>query len=148
VKNTSPSAHYLDLFGVQQMKQPAAVPRITTLRKFVVNHKHIHFREHVNHLSKWVRRIASQSHLEHLEFAVDDLEYFRGPYSNYSGLVEHISHRHGGTIRILRLTHAYVDSATVTLLCQKCPNLEETSLGVSMRTLVRITSIQVFLSPS
>lgn len=121
------------------MKQPVTVPRITTLRKLVVNHKHICFRDHVNHLCKWVRRITSQSYLEHLEFAVDDSEYFRGPYSNYSGLVEHISHKHGRTIRVLRLAHAYVDSATVTLLCQKCPNLEEASLGVNIRTLVCIT---------
>lgn len=131
-------------FDVQQMKQPATVPRITTLRKLVVNHKHMYFRDHVNHLSKWVRRITSQSRLEHLEFAVDDLEYFRGPYSSYSGLVEHISHKHGRTIRVLRLTHAYVDSATVALLCRKCPNLEEVSLGVNIRTLVRITSARFF----
>ena len=128
------------------MKQPATVPRITSLRKLVVNHKHISFRDHVNHLSKWVRRITSQSRLEHLELAVDDLEYFRGPYSNYGGLVEHISHKHGQTIRVLRLTHGYVDSATVTLLCQKCPNLEDASLGVKIDTLVRITSDQVFSS--
>lgn len=122
------------------MKQPAIIPHITTIRKFVVNHKHICFRDHVNHLSKWIRRITSKSHLEHLELAVDDLEYFRGPYANYGGLVEHISHRHGPTIRILRLTHGYTDSATITLLCQKCPNLEDISLGVNVDTLVRFIS--------
>jgi len=122
------------------MKQPATVPRITTLRKLVVYHQHIYFRDHVNHLSKWVRRITAHSHLEHLELAVDDLEYFRGPYSNYGGLVEHISHRHGQTIRVLRLTHGYVDSATIALLCQKCPNLENVSLGVNIETLVCATS--------
>ena len=120
------------------MKQPATVPRITTLRKLVVYHQHIYFRNHVNHLSKWVRRITAQSPLEHLELAVDDLEYFRGPYSNYGGLVEHISHRHGQTIRVLRLTHGYVDSATISLLCRKCPNLENVSLGVNIETLVRV----------
>ena len=128
------------------MKQPTVVARITTLRKLIVNHRQICFRDHVSHLSKWVRRITSQSHLEHLELAMDDLEYFRGPYSNYGGLMEHISHRHGRTIRVLRLTHAYIDSATVTLLCQKCPNLEDFSLGVNVDTLVRIPSIQVFSS--
>ena len=121
------------------MKQPTTVPRITALRKLVVYHKHIYFRDHVNHLSKWVRRITSHSHLEYLELAMDDLEYFRGPYSNYGGLVEHISHRHGRTIRVLRLTHGYVDSATIALLCQKCPNLENISLGVNIGTLVRST---------
>ena len=128
------------------MKQPATVPRIVNLRKLVVNHKHICFRDHVNHLSKWVRRITSRSHLEHLELAMDDLEYFRGPYSNYGGLVEHISHRHGPTIRVLRLTHGYIDSITITLLCQKCPNLEDVSLGVNMDTLVRITPGCLFLT--
>jgi len=126
------------------MKQPIAVPRIETLRRFVVNHRHIYFRDHVNHLSKWVRRITSQSHLEHLELAMDDLEYFRGPYSNYGGLVEHISYRHGRTIRVLRLTHGYVDSATVALLCQKCPHLEDVSLGVNVDTLVRDTLTPLF----
>jgi len=126
------------------MKQPATVPRITTLRKLVVYHQHIYFRDHVNHLSKCVRRITAQSHLEHLELVVDDLEYFRGPYSNYGGLVEHISHRHGQTIHVLRLTHGYVDSATITLLCQKCPNLENVSLGVSIETLVRVASNDFF----
>ena len=125
------------------MKQPATVPRITTLRKLVVYHQHIYFRDHVNHLSKWVRRITAQSHLEHLELAVDDLEYFRGPYSNYGGLVEHISHRHGQTIRVLRLTHGYVDSITIALLCQKCPNLENVSLGVNIETLVRFALNQL-----
>ena len=124
------------------MKQPTTVPQITTLRKLVVYHQHIYFRDHVNHLSKWVRRITAPSHLEHLELAVDDLEYFRGPYSNYGGLVEHISHRHGQTIRVLRLTHGYVDSATITLLCQKCPNLEDLSLGVNIETLVSFASDQ------
>ena len=126
------------------MKQPTMVPRITPLRKFIVNHKHIHFRDHVNHLSKWVRRITSQSHLEHLELVLDDLEHFRGPYSNYGGLVEHISHRHGQTIRVLRLTHGYVDSATISLLCQKCPNLEDASLGVNMDTLVSVKFNKLF----
>jgi len=121
------------------------VPQIESLRKLVVNHKHIYFRDHVNHLSKWVRRITSRSHLEYLELAVDDLEYFRGPYSNYGGLVEHISHRHGRTIRVLRLTHGYVDSTTVTLLCQKCPHLEDVSLGVNVETLVCGTSTPFFL---
>ena len=120
------------------MKQPTVVPRITTLRKLVVNHKPIYFRDHVTHLSKWVRRLTSRSHLEHLELVVDDLEYFRGPYLNYSGLVEHISYKHGRTIRVLRLTHGYVDLGTITLLCQKCPNLEDVSLGVSIDTLVRV----------
>ena len=129
------------------MKQPTTVPRITTLRKLVVNHKPICFRDHVSHLSKWVRRITSRSHLEHLELAVDDLEYFRGPYSNYSGLIEHISHKHGRTIRALRLTHGYVDLGTITLLCQKCPNLEDVSLGVSIDTLVRVISSQLFFPP-
>jgi len=124
------------------MKQPTTVPRITTIRKLVVYHQHIYFRDHVNHLSKWVRRITAQSHLEHLELAMDDLEYFRGPYSNYGGLVEHISHRHGQTIRVLRLTHGYVDLIAIALLCQKCPNLENVSLGVNMETLVRVTSNQ------
>lgn len=127
------------------MKQPTTVPRITTLQKLVVNHKHIFFRDHVNHLSKWVRRMTAQSHLEHLELAMDDLEYFRGPYANYGGLVEHISYRHGRTIRVLRLTHGYIDSATITLLCQKCPNLEDISLGVNADTLVRVTSNEPFL---
>lgn len=126
------------------MKQPTTVPRITVLRKLVVNHKPICFRDHVNHLSKWVRRITSRSHLEHLELVVDDLEYFRGPYSNYSGLIEHISYRHGRTIRALRLTHGYVDLGTITLLCQMCPNLEDVSLGVSIDTLVRVIGSAFF----
>jgi hypothetical protein len=126
------------------MKQPTTVHHITTLRKLVVNHKQISFRDHVNHLSKWVRRITSQSHLEHLELAVDDLEYFRGPYSNYGGLVEHLSHRHGQTIRVLRLTHGYLDSATISLLCRKCLNLEEVSLGVNVDALVCAILNQVF----
>jgi len=126
------------------MKQPTTVPQLPTLRKFVVNHKHVCFRDHVNHLSKWVRRITSQSHLDHLELAVDDLEYYRGPYSNYSGLVKHVSHKHGRTIRVLRLTHGYVDSPTATLLCQKCPNLEDFSLGVSIDTLVRVLLNRLF----
>jgi len=125
------------------MKQPVTVPRITTLRKLIVYHQHIYFRDRVNHLLKWIRRITAQSHLEHLELAVDDLEYFRGPYSNYGGLVEHISHRHGQTIRVLRLTHGYVDSATIAMLCHMCPNLENLSLGVSIETLVRVTSNQI-----
>lgn len=128
------------------MKQPPSTSRITTLRKLVVNHKRIDFHDHVLHLSKWVRRITSDSHLEHLELAVDGLEHFRGPYLNYRGLVEHVSHRHGGTIRILLLMHGYVDSATITLLCQKCPNLEEASLGVNMNTLVGWASNQHFSS--
>ena len=122
------------------MKQPSTRPQITTLRKFVVNHKHVDFQSHVHHLSKWVRRIISHSHLEHLELVIDGFEYFRGPYLNYGGLVEHISHKHGCTIRILRLMHGYTDSATIALLCQKCPNLEEASLGVNMSTLVGLVS--------
>ena len=127
------------------MKQPTTTPRIISLRKLRVNHKHIDFQEHVRHLSRWVRRITSQSQLEHLELAVDCFEHFKGPYLNYGGLVEHISQKHGRTIRILRLMHGYIDPATITLLCQKCPNLEEVSLGVNMRTLVSSTSDQLFV---
>lgn len=126
--------------NAQQMKQPSATPRITTLRKLVVNHRNVDFHEHTLHLSKWVRRITLDSPLEHLELAVDGLEYFRGPYLNYRGLVEHVSHKHGGTIRVLRLMHGYIDLATVTLLCQKCSNLEEASFGVNMSTLVGLIS--------
>lgn len=120
------------------MKQPSTVPRITALRKFVVNHSNVDFHNHVLHLSKWVRRITFNSQLEHLELVVDGFEYFRGPYLNYRGLVEHVSHKHWGTIRILRLMHGYIDSATIALLCQKCSNLEEASLGVNMSTLVSL----------
>ena len=124
------------------MKQPSAAPRITTLRKLVVNHRRVDIHELVLHLSKWVRRITSNSQLEHLELVMDGLEHFMGPYLNYRGLVEHVSHRHGGTIRILRLMHGYLDSSTVTLLCQKCSNLEDASLGVNMSTLVSSASSQ------
>jgi hypothetical protein len=122
------------------MKQPPTAPQITTLRKFVVNHTHIDFLSHVHHLSRWVRRITFRSHLEHLELVMDNFEYFRGPYLNYGGLVEHISYKHGGSLRVLRLTHGYIDSTTIALLCQQCPNLEEISLGVSMSTLVGFPS--------
>ena len=124
------------------MKQPPTAPWITALRKLVVNHKHVDFLSHVHHLSKWVRRITSRSQLEHFELVVDDFEYFRGPYLNYGGLVEHISHKHGGSLRVLRLMHGYIDSATVTLFCRKCPSLEEISLGVSMSTLVGFQLIE------
>lgn len=122
------------------MKQPSATPQITTLRKLVVNHKHIDLRKHVLHLSKWVRRIMSKSPLEHLELSQDVFGYPKEPHLNYRGLVEHVSHKHGGTIRILRLIHGYVDSAIIALLCEKCSNLEEASLGVNMITLVGLTS--------
>ncbi|KAF9649725.1 hypothetical protein BDM02DRAFT_3094307 [Thelephora ganbajun] len=139
-----PHLQDLQLRYYWQMKQPTTVPRITTLRKFVVNNRHVCFRNHVTYLSKWVRRITSHSRLEHLEFAIDNFEYFRGPYLNYGGLVEHISHKHGRTIRVLRLMHGYIDSATVALLCQKCPNLEDASLGVNICTLVGFTELAVF----
>ena len=126
------------------MKQPPYSPQITSLRKFVVNYRHIDFREHVLHLSRWIRKIVSWSRLEHLELVMENCEYFRGPYLNYGGLVEHISHRHGGTIRVLRLMHSYIDSTTVSMLCQKCPNLEETSFGVNMSTLVGQCKTNVF----
>ena len=67
---------------------------------------------------------------------MDGHRHFPGPYLKFRGLVEHISHKHGGTIRVLRLVHGYIDSATATLLCQKLLNLEEASLGVNMSTLV------------
>lgn len=130
-----PYLQNLQLRYYWQMKQPPDIPRITSLRKVVVNHRYIEFQDHVHHLSRWVRRITSQSRLEHLELAVDDFEYFRGPYLNYGGLMEHVSYKHGGTIRVLRLMHGYIDSATVTLLCQKCLVLEEASIGVNITTL-------------
>jgi hypothetical protein len=126
------------------MKQPTTAPRIMSLRKLGVNHKQIEFQEHVRHLSRWVRRITSQSQLEHLELTVDYFERFKGPYLNYGGLVEYVSQKHGRTIRILRLMHGYIDPATITLLCQRCPNLEEVSLGVNVRTLVSLTSNRHF----
>jgi hypothetical protein len=128
------------------MKQPSTDPQIMSLRKLVVNYRCLGFREHVLHLSKWVRRITSSSQLEHLELDVDDFEFFRGPYLDYSGLVEHISYKHGGTIRVFRLMHGHIGSAAISLLCQKCPNLEEVSLGVNMNTLVGLISNLFFSS--
>lgn len=85
----------------------------------------------------WIRRIISFSKLESLHLIDDASPSVCGASVSFDGLGEHISKRHGPTIKYLNLGSAFLGLPGLRHLCQCCPKLELLRIAVSLDTLVR-----------
>lgn len=110
---------------------------LPNLIKFTIQYSPIYSRADVRHLSRWVRRaVSSSQHLYALRLQSDALPSERGTNLSFDGLVNHLAHRHGRTLRILDLGAAYIGQHAVSTLASLCGCLEELTVGLRAETLV------------
>ena len=91
----------------------------------------------------WIRRLIYFSPLEHIEIICDDAEdYFPyGPHISYDGLIEHLNHRHYGTLRELRMKHAFIGVNQAVRLLKRSHKLVHIECCARKEILVSAISI-------
>ncbi|KAG9217720.1 hypothetical protein CCMSSC00406_0003591 [Pleurotus cornucopiae] len=132
-----PSLTHVQLQYYLQFNTPKSVPPFPRLRSLSVKHPILETRQDVDRLCVWIRRIISSSKLESLHLISDASPFACGASVSFDGLGEHISKRHGPTIRHLNLGSAFLGLPSLRQLCQCCPKLELLRIAVSLDTLVR-----------
>ena len=88
-------------------------------------------------MCKWIRRLTSSAVLEELELVCDDAdEHPGGPHISYDGLVEHLTTKHHGSLRSLRMNHAFIGIPALRNVFTKCRQLEELSITTRIEIIV------------
>ncbi|KAF9502122.1 hypothetical protein BDN71DRAFT_1378820 [Pleurotus eryngii] len=132
-----PSLTHVQLQYYLQFNTPKSVPPFPRLRSLSVKHSILDTRQDVGRFSVWIRRIISSSKLESLHLIGDASPSACGASVSFDGLGEHISKRHGPTIRHLNLGSAFLGLPSLRQLCQCCPKLELLRIAVSLDTLTK-----------
>ncbi|EJD05122.1 uncharacterized protein FOMMEDRAFT_166791 [Fomitiporia mediterranea MF3/22] len=107
----------LDLYHYTQNFIPGTtLPRLRVLESFKVRHAHTASRKEVLNMCVWIRRITSSSPLAVLDVACENPRNCQKGYRkgllghaiSHDGLIDHLISRHRETLRILRLSSAYI----------------------------------------
>ncbi|KAF4588623.1 hypothetical protein EYR40_010176 [Pleurotus pulmonarius] len=136
-----PSLTHVQLQYYLQFNAPKSVPPFPRLRSLSVKHSILDTRQDVDRFCVWIRRIISFSKLESLHLIDDTSPSVCGASVSFDGLGEHISKRHGPTIKYLNLGSAFLGLPSLRHLCQCCPKLELLRIAVSLDTLSKFGTV-------
>jgi hypothetical protein len=125
----------------QQLRSPSKIPALSNLRSFTVRYQRIQRGRDATRLCVWIRRAIARSPLAHLrllcEPTADGSPARSGANVNFDGLVTHLASKHSQTLRSLDMSPAFIGSDVFQLLCVRCVTLDELSVSVGVRSLVR-----------
>lgn len=136
--------YHVEVNSNKQIFHPHSLPRIRHLRSLEITHSYSNSRRHTINMCVWVRRLVQHSPLEHIEIICDDAEdyFLYGPHISINSLIEHLNFRHSGTLRELRMKHAFVGVNQGTRLLERCHKLVHFECSTRKEILVSAVSIR------